>query len=251
MLKSKISICIAGKNQCAIDALDFLIKKKKFNLFSLPNDSDTGKNNWQSSFKKFSKSKKIKIVKLSDLCKIKKLFLFSFEYEKIININNFVSKNLYNFHFSLLPKYRGCHTNFLQIFNGEKYSGVTMHKIDNGIDTGEIIYQSKFKININDTGYKNYLRLMSTSVKLFKKNFNNIIRKKYINKKQNLKKGSYFSRDSVNYSKLIHINKIYNNLSFHNKVRALIFPPFQLPIYNGKKIIKSIYNRNKTKIYFI
>ena len=83
MLKSKISICIAGKNQCAIDALDFLIKKKKFNLFSLPNDSDTGKNNWQSSFKKFSKSKKIKIVKLSDLCKIKKLFLFSFEYEKI------------------------------------------------------------------------------------------------------------------------------------------------------------------------
>jgi methionyl-tRNA formyltransferase len=120
VLKSKISICIAGKNQCAIDALDFLIKKKKFNLFSLPNDSDTGKNNWQSSFKKFSKSKKIKIVKLSDLCKIKKLFLFSFEYEKIININNFVSKNLYNFHFSLLPKYRGCHTNFLQIFNGEK-----------------------------------------------------------------------------------------------------------------------------------
>ena len=38
----------------------------------------------------------------------------------------------------------------IPIFNGEKYSGVTIHKIDNGIDTGEIIYQLKFKINFGD-----------------------------------------------------------------------------------------------------
>ena len=75
-----------------------------------------------------------------------------------------------NFHFSLLPKYRGCHTNFYQILNGEKYSGVSLHKIDKGIDTGDIIDQVKFKVRLNDTAYDNYKLLMKYSHILFKKN---------------------------------------------------------------------------------
>ena len=251
MFKSNITICIAGKNQCAIDALSFLIKKKKnYKILSLPNKSDNGKDNWQKSFKKFSKKKKIKIVKLKDLYELKNLIFFSFEYEKIIDIKKFKSNMLFNFHFSLLPKFRGCHTNFLQVFNGEKYSGVTLHQIDKGIDTGKILYKSKFKIKINDTGYNNYLRLMAESLKLFKKKLNNIIQKKYKYKKQNLKKGSYFNRKSVNYLKYIHIKKLNNSLITHNKIRALIFPPFQFPIYNDRKIIKSIYKNKKIKLYF-
>ena len=44
----------------------------------------------------------------------------------------------------MLPKYRGCKTNFYQIFYGEKKSGVTLHLIDDGIDSGKII--DKFQI---------------------------------------------------------------------------------------------------------
>ena len=102
---------------------------------------------------------------------VKKLTLFSFEYEKILNINLFKTNNLFNLHFSLLPKFRGCHTNFLQVYNGEKKSGVTLHRIDKGIDTGNIIDQIKFKINLNDTGLDNYIKLMKFSNKLFNKNF--------------------------------------------------------------------------------
>ena len=80
-----------------------------------------------------------------------------------------MSKELFNFHFSLLPKYRGCHTNFFQIYNGEKYSGVTLHKINNGIDTGPIIDFLKYKISKNTNAYKNYLKLMIKSVNLLKK----------------------------------------------------------------------------------
>ena len=80
---------------------------------------------------------------------------------------SFKSNNLFNFHFSLLPKYRGCHTNFYQILNGEKISGVSLHKIDKGIDTGAILDQITFKIKLNDTAYQNYLRLMDYSFLLF------------------------------------------------------------------------------------
>ena len=37
------TICIAGKNKCAIDALSFVLKKyKKYTILSLPNSSDDG-----------------------------------------------------------------------------------------------------------------------------------------------------------------------------------------------------------------
>ena len=246
------TICIAGKNQCAIDALTYLIKKKKFfNIVALANKSDKGKDDWQKSFRKFSLKNKIKILNTNELYKIDNLFLFSFEYESLLQNKNFKSDNLYNFHFSLLPKYRGCHTNFYQILNGEKISGVTLHKIDSGIDTGDIVDSITFKIKINDTAYKNYLRLMKYSFLLFKTNFNKIIKGNFKLKKQNLENGSYFSRQSVDYNSLKKIEKIDNKVSTHNLIRSLIFPAFQLPIYQGKKIKKSNFSNNKIKLFFV
>ena len=173
-------ICIAGKNNCAIKALEFLLltRQWKNKILVLPNQNDDGTDTWQPSLKKFAKKNKVKIVKIEELYSIKELFFFSLEYLKIINVKKFKTNNLFNFHFSLLPKYRGCHTNFLQIYNGEKYSGVTLHKIDTGIDTGDIVDQIKFKIGLNDTAQENYLKLMKFAIILFKKNLYKIIHQK-------------------------------------------------------------------------
>ena len=134
-------ICIAGKNECAINALKALakFKIKKKNIFILPNTSDNGRDTWQPSLKKYAKKKGFKITSLKNLYKIENLIFFSIEFEKIINVDKFKSNELFNLHFSLLPKYRGCHTNFYQIYKGERYSGVTLHKINAGIDSGDII----------------------------------------------------------------------------------------------------------------
>ena len=162
--------CIAGKNDCAINFVKFLSSRIiKKNILILPNESDNGIDKWQPSLKKFAQKEKYKITSLKKIYKMKNLIFISIEFEKIININKFTSKELFNFHFSLLPKYRGCHTNFFQIFNGEKFSGVTLHKIDAGIDTGSIIDNIKFQLKINNNAYQNYLDLMKYSLKLFKK----------------------------------------------------------------------------------
>ena len=244
-------ICIAGKNECAINAIKILKKFniKKRDILVLPNFTDKGKDLWQPSLKKFAMKNKLKIVNLKYLYKIKKLIFFSIEYEKIINVNKFRTTNLFNLHFSLLPKYRGCHTNFYQIYNGEKYSGVTLHKIDAGIDTGDIVDQIKFKIKLNDTAYDNYFRLMKYSIILFKKNLNKILNFNYKLKKQKLSKGSYYSRGSVNYKKILKFNMKNVSLKLHNKIRSLIFPPYQIPIVNGVNVKKSLYRNNK--IYLI
>jgi len=244
-------ICIAGKNKCAVEAVKYLLFEKieKNKILILPNSNDNGKNGWQPSLKKFAKSKNIKITNLKTLYDLKEMTFLSLEYDKIINVKKFKSKRLFNFHFSLLPKYRGCHTNFFQIYKGEKYSGVTLHKIDSGIDTGNIIDQKKFNININCTGYENYLKLMKYSLFVFKKNFHKLLNNSYKMRKQNLSKGSYYSRKSVNYNKIRKIKLNKYSIEIHNKIRALIFPPYQLPVVNGFKIKKSIY-KNK-KVYLI
>jgi len=244
-------ICIAGKNECSINAIKILTKYKinKKNICVLPNPNDSGCDTWQPSLKKFAIKNKFKIVKISELYKIKNLVFFSLEYEKIINVNKFKSKKLFNFHFSLLPKYRGCHTNFLQIFNGEKYSGVTLHKINQGIDTGDILDQKKFKIKKNDTAYDNYFRLMYCSIQLLKKNINKILNSNYYLRKQNLSNGKYYKRDSVDYKKILNFSMKNPSLKLHNKIRSLIFPPYQIPCVNGIKVKKSLYKKNK--IYLI
>ena len=241
-------ICIAGKNQCAVDTLNFILTKiKKKNILVLPNKNDFGKNSWQPSLKAYALKKKLQIVNLEQLYNIKKLFFFFLEYESILSVKKFISQNLYNFHFSILPKYRGCHTNYMQILNGEKLSGVTLHKINNKIDGGDILDISKFKIKINDTAYDNYKVLMKHAVKLFKKNLLTILNEKFILKKQKLKYGSYFNRKSVIYSKSKYINFKKPSLKVHNKIRAMIFPPFQYPVVNGIPIKKSIYINRKIK----
>ena len=243
--------CIAGKNDCAINFVKFLsssiIKK---NILILPNESDNGIDKWQPSLKKFAQKEKYKITSLKKIYKMKNLIFISIEFEKIININKFTSKELFNFHFSLLPKYRGCHTNFFQIFNGEKFSGVTLHKIDAGIDTGSIIDNIKFQLKINNNAYQNYLDLMKYSLKLFKKNFKTILNKTYKEKIQNPKKGSYYSRNSVDYKKMkfFELNKI--KIKDFNEIRAFIFPPLQLPILNNKVVSKIKYYNKRIKINY-
>jgi len=57
-----------------------------------------------------------------------------------------------NVHGTLLPHYAGSKTLNWVIVNGEKWSGVTVHKVDAGMDTGPILLQKKFPVTPFDTG---------------------------------------------------------------------------------------------------
>lgn len=56
-----------------------------------------------------------------------------------------------NYHPSLLPKYRGGSAMNWAIIHGERETGVTIHQIDDGLDTGPIILQEKVAIDPDDT----------------------------------------------------------------------------------------------------
>ena len=71
-----------------------------------------------------------------------------------------------NFHASLLPAYRGKHPVFWALRNGERWSGLTIHVMDSGFDTGDILYQAKVRTRKGDTVSGLYDRIMDHSVGL-------------------------------------------------------------------------------------
>ena len=61
-----------------------------------------------------------------------------------------------NCHAGKLPFYRGRNVLNWAIINGESEFGITVHFIDDGIDTGDIIKQKTYPISLNDD-YKSIL----------------------------------------------------------------------------------------------
>ncbi len=60
-------------------------------------------------------------------------------------------KGCINIHFGMLPEYRGILSIMYALLNGEKNFGVTVHYIDEKLDSGDIIVQEKIPITEKDT----------------------------------------------------------------------------------------------------
>lgn len=60
--------------------------------------------------------------------------------EKLIGLPRLGCINIHN---SKLPKYRGMLPNFWQLYHGERTVGTTIHRINAGIDDGEILLQTQ------------------------------------------------------------------------------------------------------------
>ena len=62
-----------------------------------------------------------------------------------------LNKTILNIHPSLLPKYKGLNTQNRAIQNKDKYSGATVHIVNDKLDSGKIILQKKVKILKSDS----------------------------------------------------------------------------------------------------
>ncbi|MDM7920963.1 MAG: methionyl-tRNA formyltransferase [Pyrinomonadaceae bacterium] len=74
-------------------------------------------------------------------------------YGRILTIDHLTAfpHGAINVHFSLLPKYRGAAPVNWAIVNGENTTGVTTMRMDEGLDTGDILMQSETAIGVDET----------------------------------------------------------------------------------------------------
>ena len=166
--------------------------------------------------------------------------------QKLLDIPRIGSINL---HASLLPAYRGASPIQMALINGDSHSGVSTFFLDKYIDTGNIILQSKLKINDKMTYNDLYIELSNLGSRVL---FNTIDLIKV--NKMDISKLKLIFQNNSNSTLAPKINKDmllidWNSaaLEIHNKIRALSYIGVYT-YYNNKrvKLYDSYYNDQPT-----
>tara|TARA_B100001996_G_scaffold364481_1_gene333529 strand:- start:191 stop:823 length:633 start_codon:yes stop_codon:yes gene_type:complete len=138
-----------GKGELAIYCAEkYLSRYDKNNLKIIPVIPEPS---WSNSLIEWSKKNKVEIIdyeKIMNFNIAQGSIGLSVYFDKILKLS-LIEKfyRLCNIHNSPLPKYRGVNPINWALKNEESSHGVTLHIIDKGVDTGDILDQKIFDIN--------------------------------------------------------------------------------------------------------
>jgi methionyl-tRNA formyltransferase len=127
-----------------------------------------------------------------------------------------------NTHPSLLPHNRGKHYNFWSLVEQTPF-GVSLHFVDDGIDSGDVISQTEIKYDWEDTGATLYSKAQEGMLILFKKSYPKIRSLNIPRRKQVLSEGSFHLAKEIDNASLIDLNRKYIARDLLNLLRARTF----------------------------
>jgi methionyl-tRNA formyltransferase len=134
--------------------------------------------------------------------------IVSYGYRHIIKppVTKKYDGRMINLHISYLPWNRGAHPNAWS-FIEKTPKGVSIHLIDEGVDTGDILFQKKVFLRDNHTLKDSYEILQKEIEDLFIKNWKDIKKLRFDRVKQDPNSGSYHTRrETEKYLEKLGIN---------------------------------------------
>jgi methionyl-tRNA formyltransferase len=158
--KSKIKVLFMGTPEFAVPSLKALIEDSFFDIIAVVTQTDkkVGRQHalTESPVKELAKKSGIPVFQpqkiasaYEDIANLKPDIIIVIAYGQIIpkKILDIPKYGCVNIHGSLLPKYRGASCVQAAILNEDSLSGITIMKMDEGMDTGDIIYQESVEIS--------------------------------------------------------------------------------------------------------
>ena len=159
--KKNIAVFISGRGSNLKSLINY--SKKKNSLIKImlviSNNTDAKGLKIANSFKIKNYAIKFKNRSIFEKKSLKLMKKYNIDmiclagFMKIVS-GNFIKKfanPILNIHPSLLPKYKGLNTHLRAIKNKDKFSGASVHKVTQRLDSGKIILQKKIKILKKDT----------------------------------------------------------------------------------------------------
>jgi methionyl-tRNA formyltransferase len=126
------------------------------------------------------------------------------------NIIEAYPKKIINMHLGLSPYYRGAGTNFWPVVNAElEYCGLTIHFLDEGVDTGDLISRGRAKAAKDDTIHSLGNKIIKVGINLICESIKKINQKEFRSIKQDLSIGKTYYRKDFNASTVL---KAYKNI---------------------------------------
>lgn len=150
---------------------------------------------------------------------------------------NLFPQGVVNLHPAYLPYNRGQYPNVWSIVE-QTPAGVTLHYIDPGIDTGDIIARQQVPVEPVDTGETLYRKLERASVALFKEMWPLIRAGQAPRLPQDRQAGTYHRSRDVETIDPIDLDQPYTARTLIDILRARTFPPYSGAyfMHNGRKV---------------
>jgi len=153
-----------------------------------------------------------------------------------------------NLHPSYLPYNRGNYPNVWSIVDRTP-AGVTLHYVDAGLDTGDIITQRQVPVEPVDTGETLYRKLEQACIELFKDTWPLIRSGRVPRMPQRSNEGTYHRARDVERIDHIDLNRKYTARELIDIIRARTFPPYSGAyfVHEGRKVylrLKLLYEED-------
>lgn len=155
---------------------------------------------------------------------------------------NLFTAGIINLHPSYLPYNRGQYPNVWSIID-ETPAGVTLHFVDEQIDSGDIIAQRKVAVEPTDTGETLYRKLEKECVYLFQSVWPLLKSGRAPRLAQPRNAGTYRKRNDTEKIDCIDLDRVYTARELINVIRARTFPPYRGAYFkaDGKKIYMRLH----------
>jgi methionyl-tRNA formyltransferase len=241
-LTARIVVC--GKGRLAAAALAYAhdllgALRLPFSLAAVPVASDVGKDTWEPSLRRLCGDLSIPAgASIPELRLDSRDILFSLQYDRILRLEDLNGARAFNLHFSALPRYRGCYPSMWPLRNGETQSGVSLHVLGAGIDDGDIVDQECVPLPAFLTAYDLYELYHKHGYLVFKRNLQPILEGREGRRPQDHARASYYGRASIDFSEReLRGFATRSALECVNWLKSYIFPPYQLPRFDGREIV--------------
>lgn len=202
------SVVVFGKGSLAIEICEYLMGEG-IKLVVVPVEPEP---NWTLSLISHSKERGWKLVSWEIFKEQKENYIFgiSVYFDRVFDLSTINRFDLLlNLHNSPLPKYRGVNPINWALKNQEEVHGVTIHRVEEGIDTGDIFGQVTFPIDaVHDEVEDVYNRCLSKGEELFKKVFTDL--EHITPRKQDDTSATYYSK--ADFSRLKERSHFRRNL---------------------------------------
>lgn len=140
-----------------------------------------------------------------------------------------------NLHAALLPYNGGWYTNVWPILDGTP-AGATIHYIDAGVDSGDIIVQRQIPVEPTDTGGFLHEKITRDLIELFKENWPSIREGRNSRTPQDRSKGTTHRKAEIGEISCIDLDRKYAGRDLINLLRARTYPPYPSAYYlEGEK----------------
>lgn len=132
------------------------------------------------------------------------------------------SKGFINTHPSLLPYNRGKHYNFWALVEQAPF-GVSLHLVDDGVDSGDVISQKIIDYDWEDNGETLYHKAQNAMVALLKDTYPVIRKLTFRKSPQNLSQGSFHRASELDAASEIELDRCFSARDLLNLLRARTF----------------------------